>query len=231
MLEKLAASCLRCGAEIAQNRRGRPRLYCSTQCQRAIAKRRARAKARESRVEQRRGLACETCGESLTERRAERFCSKRCADIARGYVRAEPLPDRVCELPTCRAIYSPSSTLQRCCSYSHVKALYRLEHADEIRAAREPWGDKRRDAYHRRRALKRSASTGRPVILSEIAQRDGFQCQLCQKPVDLVLTWPDPMSKSLDHIVPLSLGGAHDPDNVQLAHLRCNVAKGARLPA
>lgn len=37
------------------------------------------------------------------------------------------------------------------------------------------------------------------------------------------------MSVSLDHVVPLSQGGAHDPANVQLAHLTCNVRKGAQL--
>jgi 5-methylcytosine-specific restriction endonuclease McrA len=36
---------------------------------------------------------------------------------------------------------------------------------------------------------------------------------------------PDPMSPSLDHILPLSKGGTHEPRNVQLAHLGCNVRK------
>ena len=36
------------------------------------------------------------------------------------------------------------------------------------------------------------------------------------------------MSPSLDHVVPLSLSGAHTPENVRLAHVRCNTAKGNR---
>jgi 5-methylcytosine-specific restriction endonuclease McrA len=36
------------------------------------------------------------------------------------------------------------------------------------------------------------------------------------------------MRASVDHIVPLSLGGPHTLDNAQLAHLRCNAIKGNR---
>ena len=34
------------------------------------------------------------------------------------------------------------------------------------------------------------------------------------------------MSASLDHVIALARGGAHDPGNVQLSHVHCNVAKG-----
>lgn len=90
------------------------------------------------------------------------------------------------------------------------------------------WTDARRDAYHRRRAMKRSAATGEPVNFTEIAERDGWVCQLCFDPVDPDVRWPDTMSASLDHEVPLISGGPHDPVNVQLAHLGCNCRKGAR---
>lgn len=59
-----------------------------------------------------------------------------------------------------------------------------------------------------------------------VYERDGYICQLCGTPVDARLKWPHPYSVSLDHIVPLSLGGMHSYDNVQCAHLRCNCQKG-----
>jgi 5-methylcytosine-specific restriction endonuclease McrA len=66
------------------------------------------------------------------------------------------------------------------------------------------------------------------VVFYEIAERDRWKCRLCGKRVMRSRPWPDPLSPSLDHIVPLTKGGAHDPSNVQLAHLRCNTAKGNR---
>lgn len=90
------------------------------------------------------------------------------------------------------------------------------------------WDDKARDKYHRRRARMHGGRNGDPVLLTALAERD-HGCPRCGQPIDLTLTWPHPMSRSIDHIVPLSRGGAHSPDNTQLMHLRCNTAKGARL--
>jgi 5-methylcytosine-specific restriction endonuclease McrA len=45
----------------------------------------------------------------------------------------------------------------------------------------------------------------------------------------MMLTGPDPLSASLDHIKPLALLGGHDEDNLQLAHLGCNARKGAKI--
>lgn len=87
-------------------------------------------------------------------------------------------------------------------------------------------------ARTRVRVLKRKrikANVSAELIDSEaIFQRDGWICQLCFEEVDPLLFWPHPESPSLDHIVPLSLGGSHTEDNVQLAHLRCNISKGNR---
>lgn len=66
------------------------------------------------------------------------------------------------------------------------------------------------------------------VSRPEVFARDGYTCQLCGDPIDPRLTYPDPMSASLDHVVPLSKGGPHTFDNCQAAHLRCNLSKGAR---
>lgn len=57
-------------------------------------------------------------------------------------------------------------------------------------------------------------------------------CGICGKPVDKTLRYPDPMSPTVDHIIPVSKHG--DPislDNLQLAHRYCNRMKSDNLPA
>lgn len=48
-------------------------------------------------------------------------------------------------------------------------------------------------------------------------------CWLCRELVDKSLPYPDRWSPSVDHVVPVRLGGAqHDRTNLRLAHLTCN---------
>lgn len=54
-------------------------------------------------------------------------------------------------------------------------------------------------------------------------------CGICGLPMDREVRWPDPMSKSIDHIIPLSKGGSHTQENLAWAHLGCNVRKGVRV--
>lgn len=64
----------------------------------------------------------------------------------------------------------------------------------------------------------------------ELAGRDGNTCGICGDPVDMSLSRSDGlMCPSVDHIMPRARGGTHDPENLQLAHLRCNMAKSDRL--
>ena len=52
-------------------------------------------------------------------------------------------------------------------------------------------------------------------------------CALCGKAVDFSLHPPDPMSPSIDHIIPIAKGGHPSAlENLQLAHLMCNQKKG-----
>jgi 5-methylcytosine-specific restriction endonuclease McrA len=39
------------------------------------------------------------------------------------------------------------------------------------------------------------------------------------------------MSATLDHVVPISVGGEHTRENVRCAHLRCNARRGNRVAA
>lgn len=189
-----------------------------------------RCAAYGERLAARKDRACELCGAVIPGRLSlqRRFCSDSCCAAASYRRRFPQSPPRECALPECDAMFTSPKTDQRCCSPQHNRKLYNSEHVAEQKAAREPWGDKRRDAYHRRKALKKGATTGKPVHRDLIAKRDGYQCGLCHLKVNMALVWPHPKSPSLDHITPLTKGGMHDPLNVQLAHLVCNTAKGNR---
>jgi len=158
------------------------------------------------------------------------FCSKRCIEVARGRRLAEPLSERTCELPECGKRYQPQQTNQRACCERHGKVLWNRESRVDGRQKQEPWTEARKERWKRRQQAKKAASTGRPVVREAIGDRDGWICYLCERPIDRSLVWPDPESATTDHVVPLSKGGEHDPDNVRITHARCNSAKGDRLP-
>lgn len=52
--------------------------------------------------------------------------------------------------------------------------------------------------------------------------RDRFQCQICGKIFDS-------RELTIDHVVPKSLGGGHDWENLSAACMRCNSTKGNNL--
>lgn len=89
-----------------------------------------------------------------------------------------------------------------------------------------------RDRYRRvnaaRRALERGAWAGEAFTHKQVFDRDGWICQLCLAPIDWNITGRDPLAPPLDHIIPISKGGAHALDNVWASHFGCNARKGNR---
>lgn len=89
----------------------------------------------------------------------------------------------------------------------------------------------RNRAKCRRRRVQRA---GRPVeryAAADVFERDGWVCRLCDQPIEREAKWPAAKSPSIDHIVPVSLGGADVVANVQAAHFGCNIAKSNRMVA
>jgi 5-methylcytosine-specific restriction endonuclease McrA len=78
-------------------------------------------------------------------------------------------------------------------------------------------------------ACRLKISNGRWVMTTtELAERDGLRCSICIDPIDMSLKFPNLFSASVDHVLPRARGGKDLPDNVALAHLICNMRKGAR---
>jgi 1-acyl-sn-glycerol-3-phosphate acyltransferase len=63
----------------------------------------------------------------------------------------------------------------------------------------------------------------------EIYERDGGICGFCLTAVSLGVAFPHPLSPSLDHIIPVALGGSHIKANLRLTHLHCNVGEGWKV--
>lgn len=170
----------------------------------------------------------------------EEFTCAWCGATARRPVGKRGRPRKYCSV-ACRrrATHSPDSASRNCempdCDRPHrargmCSMHWRRQARAEGRESAPVWDERRRENYQRRRALKRGADAEQ-ITNVEVFERDGWVCGICSEPVDRAVLWPDPLSASLDHILPLSKGGSHTLANVQLAHLGCNVEKGARVAA
>ena len=58
-----------------------------------------------------------------------------------------------------------------------------------------------------------------------VFKRHGSTCHLCGKPINDRLTFPNNMSRTVDHLVPVSRGGDNTIDNLRPAHLECNTVR------
>jgi 5-methylcytosine-specific restriction endonuclease McrA len=86
--------------------------------------------------------------------------------------------------------------------------------------------DQRSATQVRRRAEKRGLEA-ETVLPSIVYAKDNFMCQLCGEPTEP--EGPYGRRPSIDHIIPLSLGGPHTYENTQTAHRSCNSGKGNRV--
>lgn len=184
------------------------------------------------------------------------FCSRRCSGLtARKPLPSKPAPSpRPCL--TCGEDFVPAGSARYCGNECRMemarrKALQygRAKHkrgpftCKECGGAFAPtYGNKRR-AFCSDTCAKRSSNRGQDgdsrkrakkhgvpyeyINKRKVYRRDGWVCGLCGGRIDRKVKYPDPLSASLDHIVPMSRGGGHLYRNVQASHLSCNTAKGA----
>lgn len=80
---------------------------------------------------------------------------------------------------------------------------------------------RKRHRHHDSNAVSFSIS---PIDRQSIYERDGWMCQLCERPVDPALNHPNLWAASLDHVIPQSamIIPDHSPENLRLSHFLCN---------
>lgn len=165
---------------------------------------------------------------------ANRFCSEVCR---REQKRAARLAAREAARRPCARCGDLLAASARSdagyCSPACQQAAWYDDNDVRLRAAAAKWKRTNRalanDYEHRRRA--RMYGNGHERIdFDAVWLRDQGRCWLCDLDVDPALVWPHPQSPTLDHIVPLALGGGHLMSNVALSHARCNISKKDRPP-
>lgn len=155
---------------------------------------------------------CETCGAIVTK--AARWC-RPCGHLNRERPYGPPKPPHL----------APSALAKA--------RLYRKGKCHHCGVTCKNWvcaecvGVSQRVGNHRYKARKRGVPS-EPYTTAEIGDRDGWRCRLCGKAVNRKRRFPDPLSPSIDHVVPLAVGGDDTRANVQLAHYGCNSAKRDR---
>lgn len=220
--------------------------YCNRRCVRRVSQAKYRRRHPEKIREQKAKVyekVCAWCGRSYrTTRWQGRFCGVQCAGHAKATDRTE-LDWRQCQRCGRWRVYR--SGRGRFCSPECAVVDTRAPRpcvscGEEFRPKRGSGSKarycsrqcKQREASARRRGrqgpdLWRGDRVNALVRRWDIYERDRWICQLCRKRVPKAAVVPDPKAPTLDHVVPLSCGGEHVVENLQLAHYGCNSRKKA----
>jgi len=203
--------CAECGGPVVQLERGRPRRFCSDQCkQRAgnVRLRRSLLPLRDSAPQPR---ECAHCGDSFIPKRRDRiycygkFCPQSAYQARVANDEKLRVVARVAKCDGCGTEFQTTRPEARWCSKT---------------CANRHWGNVR---ARQRGRLSEARYTDR-----EIFERDRWICHLCKKKVRRDVPRLHPEGATIDHLVPISLGGLDEPANVACSHWKCNRDKRAK---
>ena len=198
-------TCPTCGGPLVKPKRGPMPTYCSASC---------KTRAWEDRNRE----ATETRQAERVAQRSEAWAAQH-PDVPCPYCGGPMRPHRKsCPSSSCRREHTAKRQRE-------WQAAYREKHGQRHGTAR--YAEARADHRDARRAWMAGADS-EEFDRIEVFERDGWVCGICTLPVDPDLDYPDPMSRSLDHVIPLSHGGPHTRANTRCSHLICNARRGDR---
>ena len=159
-----------------------------------------------------------------------------------------PLPPTVVKCVTCSVVMQGASKNRRycdACAPAHQASRsrrYRLKpeglaqrrawqaaNREKVRAYVKAWQQRNPGWHYKYRRQFSKDARSEAIHPKDVFERDGWKCQLCGRKLKRDAPWGHPKEPTIDHIVPVSRGGAHVLANVQAAHRACNLVKGNRV--
>lgn len=156
---------------------------------------------------------CRRCGQ--TKELREFYRSKKNRDGRRG---------------TCRECQTKAAqhwNRMHAARHAATNRAYRLRHLDKVSECQRLYRLANPDKRAEGDALDRLRQRGiecEAFGYAKVLERDGMTCHICGGPVER-------STLSFDHVIPLSKGGSHSPENVRVAHLSCNQKKNTKVLA
>lgn len=205
--------CAECGNAIVRSTdRGRPRRFCSGRCRTQYWNRQLRNAAMDANSAQRAASRCVECASPVergTWRGAPKHCSDRCrrkyAQRLGKQRRAQNKPVRDCA--GCGTAHRRTKYCSHTCMVSTNARIFQARNRPGL-----------------------TTLTSERVDPFVVFSRDGWRCYICgEETPKLLRGTSEPRAPQIDHIIPLSSGGAHSYDNTACACRQCNLAKGSTL--
>lgn len=214
------ANCLYCGKELTKksHKKQYARKYCDNECFRAATVRYKTA-------------ICMCCGKEFKEsrERPNKFCSRECAAFHLGFVGALDRADR--------AKHNPETVEQLNKAFEEYKRLKEKFDKEKQCSWCGKWFvggkikycskecSKKAENHRKDKRLETNGKADWSINLPRVFDKFEGVCQGCGK----LLTFDVPITSndypSIDHIRPISKGGLHRWDNVQLLCRGCNTRK------
>ena len=212
--------CKFCGKEIyGKNHHGKEKVYCNIECVKAGRK-------------QYGFVICFECGEEFKETRGRpnKFCSRRCSAIYTAREKATQKAEKEKTNPITneeiRKAIERLNTLtnrakkERQCTYCgkwFVSIAGSETCSDECR--------RKRENYIKSKRIKKNGKPDNTITLPRLFEKYNGICNICGKQISFECSRESGDYPSIDHIKPISKGGLHRWNNVQLACRSCNIKK------
>lgn len=118
--------------------------------------------------------------------------------------------------------------IRKCQSCGEEKEIWGNNLCLKCYKGQEKFRHSKRVREYNRRVKIKNGTVGK-FTKQQVLDKTNGCCGICGKTIDLTLKHPNKDSFSIDHIVPISKGGSNTLDNVQAAHLICNVRKQDKI--